>query len=83
MSYISLNYYLLVAVIFAAYYLLPVRVRWCALLAGSAAFFYLADAPGIPALCWMIVTSFFAARFMRKQKGSLSFNLLMSFPFKI
>ncbi len=84
MSYISLNYYLLVAVIFAAYYLLPMRVRWCALLAGSAAFFYLADAPGIPALCWMIVTSFFAARFMRKQKGYFIASLAVSvLPFWI
>ena len=84
MSYISLNYYLLVAVIFAAYCLLPMRVSWCALLAGSAAFFYLADAPGIPALCWMIVTSFSAARFMRKQKGYFIASLAVSvLPFWI
>ncbi len=84
MSYISLNYYLLVAVIFAAYYLLPMRVRWCALLAGSAVFFFLADAPGIPALCWMIITSFLAARFMQKQKDYFIAALAVSvLPFWI
>ena len=84
MSYISLNYYLLVIVIFAAYYLLPMRMRWSALLAGSAVFFFLADAPGIPALCWMILTSFFFARIIKGNKTLFPVSLAVSvLPFWI
>lgn len=42
MNYISLSYYVLLVVIVAIYYLLPLRHRWMALLAGSGCFYYLA-----------------------------------------
>ena len=78
MTYISLNYYILLTVIVIAYYTLPMRHRWYALLAGSAVFFYLADAQGIPALCWMILTSYFFARNMQGKKGLFVLSLAVS-----
>ena len=38
MNYLTLGYYVLVAAVFAVYYLLPKKSRWIALLCGSAAF---------------------------------------------
>ena len=42
MTYISLEYYILVIVSLIVYYFLPVGRRWLALLAGSAVFYYFA-----------------------------------------
>ena len=84
MSYITLNYYLLVTVIVLIYYALPKRLRWSALLAGSAVFFFLADPKGIAALCWMIITSFFSARFMQGRKPMFRISIAVSvLPFWI
>ncbi len=84
MSYISLNYYILIAGIVVLYYALPLRVRWTALLAGSAVFFLAADASGIPALCWMLITSFLFARFTGRGTFPFVLSLLVSvLPFWI
>ena len=40
MTYISLNYYIMVVLILVAYYLLPLKHRWIALLVGSVSFYY-------------------------------------------
>lgn len=39
MIYVSLNYYLFLAALIAVYYLLPLKYRWLALLAGSVGFY--------------------------------------------
>ena len=39
MVYVSLSYYLFLAALLAVYYLLPLRFRWLALLAGSVGFY--------------------------------------------
>lgn len=41
-SYISLSYYVLLVFLVALYYILPLKYRWYALLAGSGCFYYLA-----------------------------------------
>ena len=41
MSYTSIGYYLLLAVILLAYYIVPGRIRWTVLLAGSLYFYWL------------------------------------------
>lgn len=41
MTYISMNYYLLVLVVLIVYYLLPLNKRWIALLAGNIGFYFL------------------------------------------
>ena len=67
MNYLTLGYYLLVAAAFLFYYLLPLRHRWIILLGASIAFYAIADFSGLPALAWMIVTSFFLAKQVRKS----------------
>ena len=43
MIYVSLNYYLLIIVLLAIYYLIPLKYRWYVLLAGSLGFYFYAD----------------------------------------
>lgn len=42
MNYISLSYYIFIAILFCLYYLIPESVRWLVLLAGSCFFYYMA-----------------------------------------
>lgn len=84
MNYLTLGYYVLVAAVFAVYYLLPKQKRWIALLAGSFAFLYLADRNGIPSLCWMCVSSFLLAPYTSKSRGILFGAIILSvLPFWI
>ena len=55
MSYISLEYYLLVVAALIIYYILPAGKRWIALLLGSAAFYCLVSADKVK-LCLFIST---------------------------
>lgn len=41
-SYVSLNYYVLLVLLIVIYYILPIKYRWYVLLTGSACFYYLA-----------------------------------------
>ena len=41
-SYVSLNYYILLIFLVVLYYILPLKYRWYVLLAGSGCFYYLA-----------------------------------------
>ena len=54
MSYISLEYYLLVVAALIIYYILPAGKRWIALLLGSAAFYCLVSADKVK-LCLFII----------------------------
>ncbi len=72
MNYLSLGYYLIVAIAFLVYYyVLPKDRRWLALLAASIAFYGFADFEGLPALAWMILTSWLFARKIRQNRGLL------------
>ena len=46
MTYTSISFYFFLAAALAAYYLMPVSVRWVALLGGSGAFYFLAYKTG-------------------------------------
>ena len=48
MVYISLNYYLFLAALVAVYYILPLKRRWLALLAGSLGFYCAMSPTGFP-----------------------------------
>ena len=41
MAFVSLKFIIFIAVVFAAYFIIPVKYRWLVLLAGSLAFYYL------------------------------------------
>ena len=41
MSYISFSYYVFLLLLVGLYYVLPKKIRWLVLLAGSACFYYL------------------------------------------
>ena len=78
MNYLSLGYYVLVAGVFALYYLLPKQYRWTSLLAGSFVFYALANQSGLPVLVWMIVSSFFFAKAVRRSRWMLALSILVS-----
>ena len=42
LNYVSLNYYVLLVLLVALYYILPLKYRWYVLLTGSGCFYYLA-----------------------------------------
>ena len=78
MNYLSLGYYLIVAVAFLIYYVLPLRHRWIALLAASIAFYCFADFKGLPALGWMILFSFLSAPRIKDSRPALTAALLIA-----
>ncbi len=69
MSYVNLEYYILVAIILTVYYLLPRKVRWTAILAGSAWFYVRAagDVPQMMVFVFSIVISFAASHLINRQ----------------
>ncbi len=69
MSYIDLEYYLLLAAVVVIYYVLPRSVRWAALLAGSGLFYYKAagDMRQIAVFVLSIAVSYAAANLISKQ----------------
>ncbi|MCF0114526.1 MAG: MBOAT family protein [Erysipelotrichaceae bacterium] len=58
MTFLSLEFYLLVLVTMVLYYLIPLKLRWFVLLVGSMAFYYLATGMMIIALIVTIVVSY-------------------------
>lgn len=59
MVYVTLNYYLFVTVLVAAYYLLPLKYRWLALLSGSLSFYAWMSPDGFPLFLASILTNWF------------------------
>ena len=53
MNYISISFYILLLLIIPVYYLLPLRHRWCALLAGSGVFYFFASGSLPACLCFL------------------------------
>lgn len=66
-DYISVGFYLFVAVLLVAYYVLPFRMRWCVLLAGSIGFYCLVAGKMVVVLFAMGIVSFGAALFLEKE----------------
>lgn len=53
MNYVSIAYYLMTAAVLALYYMLPLRQRWLALLAGSVCFYYFAAGSVTACICFL------------------------------
>ncbi len=53
MTYTSLNFYVFLLAVLILYYIVPLRFRWIALLAGSAAFYFIAYKTG----WWLLLAS--------------------------
>ena len=58
MLYVSFTYYVFLAVLTAVYYLLPLGLRWTALLAGSMGFYLWASPGGMPVFLGSIAVSY-------------------------
>ena len=70
MDYVSINYYLLVIAAVAVYYILPKKIRWTALLAGSAAFYWFAvkDLRQIGLFVFTILVGYVGGRVLEKAR---------------
>lgn len=65
MTYTSFFFFVFLAAVAAAYFLLPLRIRWTALLIASLGFYAAADLRCIPVLLAEALLSFFGARLIR------------------
>ncbi len=65
MSYTSFAFFLFVAASAAAYFLLPLKIRWAALLCASIGFYAAADLTCLPVLLAEAAVSFFGAKLIR------------------
>lgn len=70
MDFISLKFYLFLAIVVLAYYALPLRARWYALLVGSLAFYYLVSGWLVAVLGAMILLSYALAFFVARVRGN-------------
>lgn len=72
MVYISIGYYLFVAILFVLYYILPLRYRWTILLAGCLGFYYWLSKDS----WWMfeitLVTSYLAGILIERSRSAAS-----------
>ncbi len=76
MTYVSLGFYLFLVLLLLAYYIVPLRVRWAVLLAGSAVFYILLSGDGFPVLLFTLLLSYGAGRllaFMRERSPKPAF----------
>lgn len=69
MTYISMNYYLLVIAVLIVYYLLPIKHRWLALLAGNIGFYFLFYKTGWWIFGITITMSFIAGIALHRFQG--------------
>ena len=69
MTYISFEYYLFLAVALAAYYALPLRFRWLALLAASASFYAVCAPGGLPLFAGLTAISYLAGLAVQAMRG--------------
>lgn len=72
MDFVSAPFYLFLAVVLVAYYVLPLRWRWCALLAGSIAYFWLATGSrrSMAIFLGVIAFSWAAALLIERMSGA-------------
>lgn len=76
MTFLSLEFYLLVAVMLLGYYVIPLKFRWFVLLVGSMAFYYLSTGLTIIALLVTIVVSYAFSILIYAGKRKFSDNVL-------
>ena len=76
MSFVSLSFFVFLAVSVVAFYICPVRYRWVVLLAASVAFYSMSGLEYLPFFFLTSLTIFLGSRFIAKnwdkQKGELS-----------
>ena len=80
MTYITLHFYIFVAVVLAVYYILPLQLRWIALLCGSAGFYCWLSPEGFPVFLTTLLISYAGAiivqrlreKYMRRAKYVLA-----------
>lgn len=60
MTYTAISFYLFLSAVLLFYYVMPVSFRWIALLAGSAAFYFIACGTGWWILCLQILLTYAA-----------------------
>lgn len=58
MTYVSLGFYLFLALLLLVYFIMPLRFRWVVLLAGSTAFYILLSWDGFPMLLFTLLLSY-------------------------
>lgn len=58
MTYVSFGFYLFLALLLLVYFIMPLRLRWVVLLAGSAAFYILLSGEGFPVLLFTLLLSY-------------------------
>lgn len=68
MSFISLNYNLFLLFTVMLYYILPKKIRWYSLFAGSFLFYLISAAEAIPLLAAMIILSYCAAHMLLRAR---------------
>ena len=79
MTYISLNYYILVIAVLLIYYCLPLKTRWVALLVGNIVFYIRFYKTGWWIFAGTIIVSYLEGLFMQKVNGKLKkITLLIS-----
>ena len=76
MSYISLNYYLMVTAALVLYYVFPIKWRWTVLLTGNIVFYYCFYKTGWWIFLGTIVISYFVSILMSKFQGKKKGGLL-------
>lgn len=70
MTYVSFGFYVLLAIILLIYYLLPVKIRWYALLIGSVAFYVIAtrlDYKALTVLAYTVIASYIFSLQLEKK----------------
>lgn len=82
LSYVSLNYYILLVLLVAFYYIFPLKYRWYVLLVGSGCFYYLAAENWIELMIFIssIVVSFFCGvliQYLREHGSKISAKRLV------
>lgn len=77
MSILSIDFLLLAACVVVCYYLMPLRIRWIALLAGSAAFVILSGWQSFAHLTAVALTMWGGARLLEKRKRRWLLALLL------
>ena len=76
MTYITLNYYLFVLAVLIAYYILPLKIRWAALLAGNIGFYLLFYTSGWWVLGITIAISFIGGIMIPSLEGKAKKTVL-------
>lgn len=70
MTYISFNFYIFVTLALILYYIVPVKLRWCILLAANMMFYLAVCRTGWWILCGTVLVSYAAALWLNRCHGT-------------